>query len=279
MAYGAPICTAANAQDRQSIVADGFGGAFVAWTDWRSGNEDVYALRVGPTGSIHTIFVDPAHSTCDVHFADHGAISASTQIGNPTQIRGYDVLFHIDPAVAVIANPAADIVEGPYLKSVGGSGSTAFYGSATEEALRSKLRDPGRRRGRDGGTVWSSPRHMTTVAQGESAIDITSLKLRNLENDPGWYRRRRREHSSRLRAADHGADLRAGEPVLQARPAFSNFGFDDDSNLDLAEYKIDSGVGRRSSRGSTPPRGIADGWALPGFAGFERRRAPRSIFV
>jgi hypothetical protein len=263
MAYGAPICTAANAQDRQTVVADGVGGAFVAWTDWRSGNEDVYALRVGPAGSIHTMFVDPASSTFTCAAPTTVRLRID-QIGNTTQIRGYDVLFHIDPAVAVIADPSTDIAEGAYLRSAGG---TAFYGVSYGGGVYGvSCAILGGDVGATGdGEICTIA--LTPVAQGTSAIDITSLKLRNLDNDP---------------LAVDGADgiIRVDcapptmEPIAEAEnqchriaPVFSNFGFDDDANLDLAEYKIDSGSWTTIFSGIDAASWDSDGWSLPGFAG------------
>ena len=45
-----PICTAAGAQARPRIAADGAGGAIVTWEDRRSGSWDVYAQRVSADG-------------------------------------------------------------------------------------------------------------------------------------------------------------------------------------------------------------------------------------
>jgi hypothetical protein len=263
MAYGAPVCTAVNAQDRQTVVSDGFGGAFVAWTDWRSGNEDIYALRVGPTGSIHTIFVDPASSafTCATPTTLRLRID---QIGNATQIRGYDVLFHIDPAVAVVADPSTDIVEGGYLES---AASTAFYGVSYGGGVYGvSCAILGGDVGAAGdGEICAIT--LTPVAEGTSAIDITSLKLRNLDNDP---------------LAVDGADgiiwvdcaPPTMEPIAEIQnqcyrtaPVFSNFGFDDGTNLDLAEYKIDSGSWITIFAGIDAASWDNDGWALAGFPG------------
>jgi hypothetical protein len=47
---GVPICTAALDQEDPCIIADGAGGAIVAWRDERSGNDDIYAQRVNSEG-------------------------------------------------------------------------------------------------------------------------------------------------------------------------------------------------------------------------------------
>lgn len=51
IAGGGPICTSVTQQARTNVVTDGADGAFVAWNDSRSGNPDVYALRLGPAGA------------------------------------------------------------------------------------------------------------------------------------------------------------------------------------------------------------------------------------
>lgn len=49
-AHGRPIATAPGFQSRPVLVADGAGGAILAWEDRRSGGVDVYAHRILPTG-------------------------------------------------------------------------------------------------------------------------------------------------------------------------------------------------------------------------------------
>ena len=51
---GAPVCTEIGFQVSQEGVADGCGGAFVVWTDYRNGssNIDVYAQRIDFNGYI-----------------------------------------------------------------------------------------------------------------------------------------------------------------------------------------------------------------------------------
>lgn len=49
-ADGVPVCTAASSQMSVCAVSDGAGGAFIVWQDFRGGNFDIYAQRIGPTG-------------------------------------------------------------------------------------------------------------------------------------------------------------------------------------------------------------------------------------
>jgi hypothetical protein len=48
---GVALCTAATSQTNAKILADGAGGAIVAWEDFRSGNFDIYAQRVSAGGT------------------------------------------------------------------------------------------------------------------------------------------------------------------------------------------------------------------------------------
>ncbi len=50
-ADGVPICTATGNQELPKIMSDGAGGAFIAWSDLRSGAYDVYAQRVNGAGT------------------------------------------------------------------------------------------------------------------------------------------------------------------------------------------------------------------------------------
>jgi hypothetical protein len=50
---GTPICTETDEQSDQNIISDGFGGAIIAWQDWRNGaNYDIYAQRISAEGSV-----------------------------------------------------------------------------------------------------------------------------------------------------------------------------------------------------------------------------------
>lgn len=50
---GVPVCVAANNQINPTIIADGAGGAFIAWQDYRKGSEfDIYAQHITANGSF-----------------------------------------------------------------------------------------------------------------------------------------------------------------------------------------------------------------------------------
>jgi hypothetical protein len=53
LANGVVLCIATDAQSYPMIVADGAGGAIVAWQDYRSGtNNDIYAQRISAAGAV-----------------------------------------------------------------------------------------------------------------------------------------------------------------------------------------------------------------------------------
>ena len=59
---GVPVCVATNDQTNPTIIADGSGGAYIAWEDRRKGTEsDIYAQHLTANG---TIYPDP-HWTTD----------------------------------------------------------------------------------------------------------------------------------------------------------------------------------------------------------------------
>src|SRR5207247_2001633 len=47
---GLAVCTGVPTLQSPSVASDGQGGAYVAWTDARLGNPDVYAQRLAPGG-------------------------------------------------------------------------------------------------------------------------------------------------------------------------------------------------------------------------------------
>ena len=49
---GVALSAATGDQYSPAIVSDGVGGAIVAWSDWNSGNPDVYAQRVNAAGAV-----------------------------------------------------------------------------------------------------------------------------------------------------------------------------------------------------------------------------------
>ena len=50
-ANGIPVCRAFNNQTEPQVIADGTGGAIVAWIDNRSGNTDIFVQRIDASGA------------------------------------------------------------------------------------------------------------------------------------------------------------------------------------------------------------------------------------
>jgi len=63
-ANGVGACRDSSEQYSASIVGDGGGGAFVAWTDLRNGLEDIYAQHVTAAGDIATGWIADGRAVC-----------------------------------------------------------------------------------------------------------------------------------------------------------------------------------------------------------------------
>ncbi|GAH49620.1 unnamed protein product, partial [marine sediment metagenome] len=61
---GSVISTALNTLDEPQICSDGAGGAIFTWRDYRSGNSDIYAQRIGSNGNIQ--WIDNGTALCTV---------------------------------------------------------------------------------------------------------------------------------------------------------------------------------------------------------------------
>ncbi|MCU0640061.1 MAG: T9SS type A sorting domain-containing protein [Candidatus Krumholzibacteria bacterium] len=184
--------------------------------------------------------------------------------GVPEQLRGYEVTFTIDPAVATVAAIGSDIVEGAFLDAIA---PAQFYavdaGSGTYKINCAIL----------GGSVGATGSgelfsvKLTPVAEGTSAITITGIKLRDVNNVPmaGSFTGASLQVDCTVPTMEALAEAQG--QYYNATPVFSNFGFDDDVNLDTAEYRIDSGAWTALFAGIDAAEWNSDGWALPGFDG------------
>ncbi len=186
------------------------------------------------------------------------------QAGTGEEVRGYNVTFSIDNGVVNVTNPSSDITEEDYLSSIG---STQFYvtdeGGGSYTASCAIL-------GGDTGATGSGDLftvEFTPVAEGTSDIAITDIALRDLDNND-------------LPIAGVDGSVRIDctvptmEPIAEAEngwyntaPDFSNFGFDDDINLDTAQYQVDSDGWVTLFDDIDATEWNDDGWTLPGFAG------------
>jgi hypothetical protein len=259
-------------------------GPVDARSNWWGAQSGPYhaTLNLGGTGNdvSDNVLFDPWTGEFAVSVAPVATLTNCTtaktvtfhieQAGTPTdEVRGYEVKFQIALAVVTLANPITDVVEGNFLKSVGGPGSTSFYvlnnGGGLYTVSCAILG------GSDGGIAPGDLFSvlLTPVAQGTSAITMTSIKVRDLANAP-------------LAASGTGGSIQVdcSYPTMEAivepqnawyntAPTFSNFGFDDDLNLDRAEYKIDAGSwpGTEIFGDIDAATWDSDGWILVDFAG------------
>ena len=219
------------------------------------------AARGAPTDDA-TIAVAPADALTNCLLAVPFTFAIGLPEGSPANVRGYEVVFSIDPAVVTIANPLTDVAEGPFLSSVG---TTEFYvleqGSGVYSVSCAIL---GGDIGAGGnGELFSVV--LTPTAEGMSPIAMVSVKLRDLDNNE-------------LPVAAAGSSLRVDctsptmEPIVESEdgwynnaPVLSNFGFDDNVNLDLAQYAYDLQPWTTLFSGIDAPSWDDDGWVLPGW--------------
>jgi len=204
---------------------------------------------------------------------DYGTTNCSTPVyftfrvdraGVSEEARGYNVTFSVDQAVVTVSDPNNDITEGDYLSSVGTSQLyvTDQGGGVYTVSCAILGGDTGATGSGDLFTV-----KLTPVAEGVSTIDVTEFKLRDLDNND-------------LPTVSMDGSVRIDctvptmEPIAEPEggwynmaPVFSNFGFDDDVNLERAEYRIDSGAWIAIFSGIDAAEWNQDGWTLPGFDG------------
>lgn len=63
---GVALCTAAGVQNQPAVTPDGAGGAIIAWRDTRSGDSDIYAVRVLATGSVDPAWPSDGVALCSM---------------------------------------------------------------------------------------------------------------------------------------------------------------------------------------------------------------------
>ena len=261
---GVALCTAPGIQYYPMITSDGAGGAVVVWLDNRSGsNWDIYSQRIGPEGSMHPIYIEPPFTLTNC--ATEPTVSfRMDQVGMTQNIRGYEVKFSINSSVVTVADPGADIVEGSYLSSIG---TTMF--SANDDGGGNYIVTCAILGGATGATGDGElfTVKLTPVAAGSSDIDITSIKLRDLDNGELTVFGENGFMQVDCTPPTMEAIVEAQNAWYNTAPIFSNFGFDDDLNLDLAEYNFDGGTWTTIFSGVDAATWDSDGWVLPGFAG------------
>lgn len=78
---GSVICNALTSQTAPVIVTDGSGGLICTWTDFRNGNNDIYAQRVNPSGIRQwDVATAPASDLNGVPIAVISTTSANNQV-------------------------------------------------------------------------------------------------------------------------------------------------------------------------------------------------------
>lgn len=92
---GLPLCQAPGNQSEAAAITDGVGSAIVAWTDTRSGNQDIYANRVaggvadvGPTGFKSFRLLAPIPNPTS------GAVTMSFELPAPARVTAQ--IFSVD---------------------------------------------------------------------------------------------------------------------------------------------------------------------------------------
>ncbi len=176
------------------------------------------------------------------------------------EVRGYELQFQVNPAVAVVTS----FTQGSFLNMHGTTYFSAVDNGGGAWTVSCAILG-GTVGGTGGGDLFSAI--LTPVGAGTAAIDITSLKLRDLDNNP-------------LPAGmlDGSIQVECTPPTMEdiaepqgvwynAAPVLSNFGFDDDLNLDLAEYNYDGGTWTEIFSGINGTSWDSDPWTLPFFAG------------
>ncbi|MBN1884066.1 MAG: T9SS type A sorting domain-containing protein [Candidatus Krumholzibacteriota bacterium] len=220
-----------------------------------------YVLFEPWLGAVNAVAISPDSAVTNCTTPET-LVFGIAQAGLADEVRGWEVTFTVDPAVATVADPDAHIIEGDWLSDVG---TTQFFvldgGGGIYTVVCAIL-------GGDTGATGAGELFsvlLTPVADGVTAVAVTSLKIRDLDNDP-------------LDAAATGGMLLVDcdpptmEPIAETpggwyntAPVLSNFGFDDDENLDTAEYRIDGGGWTALFAGIDALEWNDDGWTLPGF--------------
>jgi hypothetical protein len=186
------------------------------------------------------------------------------QVGIPTdEVRGYEIKFSVDPALVT----AGTFVEGDFLRSVG---ATQFYALSNGGGAYtvSCVILGGTAGGKDGGDLFTVT--LTPVAQGTSGIAFTSIKIRDLSNAPLAGAGLAGSIRIDCTAPTMDAIAEAEGGWYNASPVLSHVGFDDDLNLDRAEYNYDGGSWTEIFSGIDATEWNSDPWALPGFAGLSQ---------
>jgi hypothetical protein len=187
--------------------------------------------------------------------------------GVAPEVRGFDVDLTIPTAIVSIVTPTfvGDFAEGTLLSAVGPTYFAALDQSGGVYKVSGAILG-GSSGSADSGVLFNVTLTPTGAA-GTGPVTLTNLLLRDPNNVP-------------LAGGLSGGivEVDCTVPTMEAiaepegvcyntAPTFANFGYDDDVNLDVAEYQIDSDGWNTLFSGIDATEWNDDGWALPGFAG------------
>jgi transposase len=79
VANGIAVSASAGSQERLSITSDGAGGAITCWTDHRSGNHDIYAQRMDPSG--HSLWAADGSAVCTASGVQKYSVITQSGVG------------------------------------------------------------------------------------------------------------------------------------------------------------------------------------------------------
>jgi hypothetical protein len=176
-ANGVALCTAAETQLGAQIASDGAGGAIVTWTDYRSGDANIYARRVSSAGAAQwaangVALCDAALNQVNPVVAADGAGGAVVTWGDYRSGTNYDLYAQrVSASGSVLWIPngeavctAADAQDYPDIEADGTGGFlVAWYDhrNGTDYNLYAQRLNP------DGSALWTANGASVCTATGE----------------------------------------------------------------------------------------------------------------
>jgi len=184
--------------------------------------------------------------------------------GIAPEVRGVNVDIAIPAAIA--STTTGDFVEGPVLATVGNPTYFAVLDNGGGSYTVNNAILGGSTGATASGVLFTVT--LTPTGAGTGSITLSNLLLRDPNNVPlaGGVAGGSLEVDCTPPTMEWPLVEAEGE-CYNAAPTFANFGFDDDVNLDLAEYKVDGGAWGTIFSGIDAASWDDDGWMLPGFAG------------
>jgi flagellar hook capping protein FlgD len=205
---GVPLCTATDDQTEPQLVADGSGGAIVAWRDARGGRgtDDIYARQItgagGPQGVANGVAVCSAANTQlrpqIVSDLAGGAVIAwgDLRSGTSSDIYAQRINAAIAPqwlpadGVALCTNPANQVVTA--LVSDGASGAIAVWSDyrftfAEEDVFTRRISATGVPQGAaDGAAVCIQPGRQVGATMISDGVGGAFLAWQDLRSGTSW---------------------------------------------------------------------------------------------